>query len=212
MRVLITGFDPFGGEKINPAWEAVKKIGEIEGLEIIKYQIPTVFKKSAELLFKKIDEVNPEVVVCVGQAGGRYDITVERIGINIDDARIEDNEKNQPIDKKIFGDGENAYFSTIPIKAIVDEMKKNKIPASVSNTAGTFVCNHILYSLLYFLNKKKKKIRGGFIHVPYLTEQVIEKKNMPYMNLETIVKGLEAALVAIKNNLEDKKISGGKEF
>ncbi len=212
MKILITGFDPFGGEKINPAWEAVNALpDEVDGVEVIKVQIPTVFKKSAQKLFETIDAVKPDAVICVGQAGGRFDFNVERIAINVDDARIPDNEGKQPIDVKIFEDGENAYFASLPIKAMVEEAKKAGVPASVSNTAGTFVCNHIMYSLLYYINKNKLNIRGGFIHVPYISQQVIGKKNTPYMELTTATKGLEASIRAIKNNLVDVKVTGGKE-
>lgn len=212
MKVLVTGFDPFGGEKINPAWEAVNALpNEVDGVEVIKVQIPTVFKKSAQKLFEAIESVKPDAVICVGQAGGRFDFNVERIAINVDDARIPDNEGKQPIDVKIFEDGENAYFATLPIKAMVEEAKKAGVPASVSNTAGTFVCNHIMYSLLYYINKNKLNIRGGFIHVPYISQQVIGKKNTPYMELTTATKGLEASIRAIKNNLVDLKVTGGKE-
>ena len=212
MKILITGFDPFGGEKINPAWEAVNALpDEVDGVEVIKVQIPTVFKKSAQKLFETIDAVKPDAVICVGQAGGRFDFNVERIAINVDDARIPDNEGKQPIDVKIFEDGENAYFASLPIKAMVEEAKKAGVPASVSNTAGTFVCNHIMYSLLYYINKNKLNIRGGFIHVPYISQQVIGKKNTPYMELTTATKGLEASIRAIKNNLVDVKLTGGKE-
>lgn len=213
MKVLITGFDPFGGESINPAWEAVKGIKENIGeIEVVKLQIPTVFKKSSEILFKEIEKVNPDVVICVGQAGGRYDISIERVGINMDDGRIADNEGNQPIDISIYEDGENAYFSTLPIKAMVEEIKLAKIPASVSNTAGTFVCNHIMYSLLYYINKNNLNIKGGFIHVPYIPQQVVEKKNMPYMEISTITKGLEKGIEALSKYEEDIKVTGGKEF
>ena len=178
MKVLITGFDPFGGEKINPAWEAVRALPDnIDGIEVVKLQIPTVFKKSAKKLFENIDSVKPDVVICVGQAGGRYEFSVERIAINVDDGRIPDNDGYQPVDSPVFEDGENAYFSTLPIKAIVEEVKKAGIPAAVSNTAGTYVCNHIMYSLLYYLNKNNLNIKGGFIHVPFIPEQVVEKKN-----------------------------------
>ena len=212
MKILITGFDPFGGEKINPAWGAVNALpDEVDGVEVIKVQIPTVFKKSAQKLFETIDAVKPDAVICVGQAGGRFDFNVERIAINVDDARIPDNEGKQPIDVKIFEDGENAYFASLPIKAMVEEAKKAGVPASVSNTAGTFVCNHIMYSLLYYINKNKLNIRGGFIHVPYISQQVIGKKNTPYMELTTATKGLEASIRAIKNNLVDVKVTGGKE-
>ena len=183
MKVLITGFDPFGGEPINPAWEAVKRLPDnIDGVEIVKLQIPTVFKKSAKKLFENIDTVKPDVVICVGQAGGRYEFCVERVAINLDDGRIPDNEGYQPVDVKVFEDGENAYFSNLPIKAMVEEVKKAGIPAAVSNTAGTYVCNHIMYSLLYYINKNNLNIKGGFIHVPYITEQVLDKKNTPYMD------------------------------
>ena len=210
MKVLITGFDPFGGEKINPAWEAVKGIKDtIEGAEIIKLEIPTVFNKSIEKVKEAMELEKPDIVLCIGQAGGRYDITIERVAINVDDARIEDNEKNQPIDIPVFEDGENAYFSNLPIKAMVEEIKGQGIPASISNSAGTFVCNHIMYGVLYHINKTYKNMRGGFIHVPFINEQVLDKKNQPYMPVEHITKALEAAIKAAVINNEDIKKSGG---
>lgn len=213
MKVLITGFDPFGGEKINPAWEAVKALPDnIDGIEVVKLQIPTVFKKSAKKLFENIDSVKPDVVICVGQAGGRYEFSVERVAINVDDGRIPDNDGYQPVDSPVFEDGKNAYFSTLPIKAIVEEVKKVGIPSAVSNTAGTYVCNHIMYSLLYYLNKNNLNIKGGFIHVPFIPEQVVEKKNTPYMELTRITKALEIAIKAIRDYEKDLVISGGKEF
>ena len=213
MKVLITGFDPFGGESINPAWEAVKAMKDnVDGIEVIKLQIPTVFKKSAEKQFAGIDEHKPDVVICIGQAGGRYDMSVERVAINMDDGRIPDNEGYQPIDTPVYEDGENAYFATLPIKGIVEEIKSAKIPASVSNTAGTYVCNHIMYSLLYYISKNNLDIKGGFIHVPYITEQVVDKKNMPYMEVTTITKALECAVQALNKYKVDVKVSGGKEF
>ncbi|MGL4970822.1 pyroglutamyl-peptidase I [Cetobacterium sp.] len=213
MKVLITGFDPFGGESINPAWEAVNAMQDvIDGIELVKLQIPTVFKKSAEKLFAGIEEHKPDIVMCIGQAGGRYDISVERVAINMDDGRIPDNEGYQPIDTAVYEDGENAYFATLPIKGIVEEIKAAHIPASVSNTAGTYVCNHIMYSLLYYISKNNLNIKGGFIHVPYITQQVVDKKNMPYMEVATITKALESAVKALKKYEVDVKVSGGKEF
>lgn len=213
MKVLITGFDPFGGESINPAWEAIKGMENVvDGIEIIKLQIPTVFKKSAEKLFTGIEEHKPDVVICVGQAGGRYDMTVERVAINMDDGRIPDNDGYQPIDSPVYQDGENAYFATLPIKGIVEEMKLAKIPASVSNTAGTYVCNHIMYSLLYYVSKNNLDIKGGFIHVPFIREQVVDKKNVPYMELSSITEALECAVKALNKYDVDVKVSGGKEF
>ncbi|MDU2353599.1 MAG: pyroglutamyl-peptidase I [Anaerococcus sp.] len=211
MKILVTGFDPFEGEPTNPAIESVKRIdNEIEGAEIIKLEIPTVFQKSADVVEAKIREINPDVVLSVGQAGGRYGITVERVAINQDDARIEDNEGNQPIDTAIREDGAPAYFATLPIKAMVEEIKKENIPASVSNTAGTFVCNHIMYQDLY-LAEKYGNIRAGFIHVPYLTEQVVDKKDTASMSLEDIVRGLNAAIRAIVkySDKEDLNVTGG---
>ena len=162
-------------------------------------------------LFESIDSIKPDVVLCVGQAGGRFNLNVERIAINIDDGRIPDNEGYQPIDVKIFDDGENAYFSNLPIKAMVEESKKAGVPAAVSNTAGTYVCNHIMYSLLYYINKYKLNIRGGFVHVPYIAEQVMGKKNVPFVELMSMTKGLEACIRAIKTHSEDITVTGGLE-
>ncbi|SHJ18070.1 pyroglutamyl-peptidase I [Lutispora thermophila] len=210
MKVLVTGFEPFGGESINPSFEAVKKLDDnIAGAKIVKSEIPTVFYKSIHKLEELIIKEQPDIVICVGQAGGRYDITIERVGINIDDARIEDNEGNQPIDTPIFEDGENAYFSNLPIKAMVNEIKKSNIPASVSNTAGTFVCNHIMYGLLYLINKKYPNIRGGFIHVPFSAEQVINKPNTPFMEISMITEGIRCAIKAAVENRTDLKASAG---
>ena len=210
MKILITGFDPFGGESINPALEAVKKLPTtILNSEVIKIEIPTVFEKSLKKIEENIIKHNPDVVISVGQAGGRFGITPERVAINIDDARIKDNEGNQPIDIKIFEDGENAYFSNLPIKAMVKEMTDNGIPASVSNTAGTFVCNHVMYGILYLIDKKYPNIKGGFIHVPYIPSQVVTKPNNPSMSIDDIAKGLELCIKAVIENSSDIKTIGG---
>lgn len=210
MKILVTGFDPFGGEPINPAIESVKKLPDnIAGAEIIKLEIPTVRRKSLEKIEKAIQEHNPDIILSVGQAGGRFDITVERVGINMDDFRIPDNEGNQVIDEPVFSDGDNAYFVKLPVKAMVQNIQKNKIPASVSYTAGTFVCNHVLYGVLYLVEKKYKGKKSGFIHIPFLPEQVVDKKNMPSMELNTIVTGLTAAIEAIVEIAEDIKETGG---
>ena len=211
MKVLLTGFDPIGGDKVNPAEEAVKMVSDnINGAQIIKITIPTVKTKSVQVIEQAIEKHNPDIVISVGQAGGRFDITCERVAINIDDFRIEDNEGNQPIDQIIQKDGQPAYFSNLPIKAMVKHMNENKIPASVSNTAGTFVCNHVMYGILYMIDKKYPDIKGGFIHIPYMTSQVIDKKGMPFMSLEEIVKGLELAIEACTLYDEDIEVIGGK--
>ncbi len=210
MKILITGFDPFGGESINPALEAVKLLpNEIAGAKIIKVEIPTVFEKSLEKLEEYIAEYTPDITICVGQAGGRFTVNPERIAINMDDARIKDNEGNQPIDIKIKEDGAPAYFSNLPIKAMVKNMSDNGIPAAVSNTAGTFVCNHIMYGLLYLIDKKYPNMKGGFIHVPYIPNQVITKPNMPSMSILDISKALELSIEAAVKCTDDIKTIGG---
>ena len=211
MKILVTGFDPFGGEKVNPALEAVKSLPSvIHGAEIRWVEIPTVFHKSAEFLEAEINRYHPDVVLCIGQAGGRASLTPERVAINQDDARIPDNQGNQPIDEPIRMDGKVAYFSTLPIKAIVQAIKEEGLPATVSNTAGTFVCNHLMYQALYLADKKFPNMRAGFMHIPYMTEQVINKSNTASMNLTDIVRGIEAAIGAIVDYKDkDIKLVGG---
>ena len=146
MNVLITGFDPFGGEPINPAWEAVKAMkDEIAGAKITKLQIPTVVNKSIAKVHEKMMELRPDIVISIGQAGGRFGVTPERVAINVTDARIPDNEGNQPIDEPIFADGDAAYFSNLPVKAMVQEIRNAGYPSTLSNTAGTYICNHVIY-------------------------------------------------------------------
>lgn len=213
MKILVTGFDPFGGEAINPAWEAVSRLPkEIEGAEIVTVQIPTVFGDSAKRLFEAVEEHQPDAVVCVGQAGGRFGITPERVAINVDDARIADNKGQQPLDTVIQADGAPAYFTTLPVKAMVEAVKKAGLPASLSNTAGTFVCNHIMYQNLYYLAKHYPKTQGGFIHVPYVTEQVVDKPGQASMALADIVKGLTACLETIVayQGKTDAQVVGGE--
>lgn len=215
MKLLLTAFDPFGGDAVNPALEAVKLVADKIGrFEIVKLEVPTVFCKSIERVAQVIEEEKPDAVLCIGQAGGRFEITPERVAINIDDARIKDNEGNQPIDTKIFEDGENAYFTTLPIKAMVEAIREANLPAAVSNTAGTFVCNHLMYGVLYTLAKNYPNIKGGFTHVPFIPEQVARRTPVaPYMALEDIKRGLEAAISAIDKNFEaDINVNGGKEF
>ena len=214
MKVLITGFDKFGGESINPSNLCVNSLSDvIDNIEIKKITLPTVFKDSSRVLEENIKSFSPSIVICVGQAGGRSKITPERIAINIDDARIPDNIGNSPIDETIRKDGENAYFSTLPIKAIVDELNKNNIPSAISNTAGTFVCNHIMYESLYLASTKYPHIKAGFIHIPYIEEQVLDKPNIPYMKKEDIIVALELIIKTAVNyyDKEDTKVTGGLE-
>ncbi len=215
MKILVTGFDPFGGEKINPALETIKRLPDaVLGARIIKLEIPTVVGKSLAKIQEAVEKENPDVVLSIGQAGGRSEITVERVGINIDDCRIPDNEGNQPIDEPIVAGGPSAYFVTVPIKAIVEKIKTNKIPASISNTAGTFICNHVCYGVAHLAAARTaagKPMKSGFIHIPFLPEQVIGKPALtPSMSLGTIVSGITHALEAIVEHDSDIKVSGGK--
>ena len=210
MKLLLTAFTPFDGEKINPALEAVKLVKDrIGNLLIVKLEVPTVFGKSLDTVREAIEREKPDFVLSIGQAGGRAEITPERVAINLDDARIPDNEGNQPIDEPIFPDGENAYFSTLPVKAMVEAIRKEGLPSSLSNSAGTYVCNHLMYGVLYYLDKRPV-IKAGFIHVPYIPEQTKNKKEMPALELSEIVRGLEAAITAIAINGTDKKLAYGQ--
>ena len=178
-KVLVTGFEPFGGERVNPSWEVVKQLGDLElsGAQIVVRQLPCVFGKAIGALNAAIDDVHPEMVLCVGQAGGRSDFSVERVAINIDDARIPDNEGNEPVDAAIVADGPAAYFSSLPIKTIVNGLRESGIPASVSQTAGTYVCNHVMYGLMHRLAQPScNVVKGGFIHIPYLPEQAAKHR------------------------------------
>ena len=212
MKLLLTAFDPFGGERLNPALEAVKRVSDRIGeIEITKLEVPTVFRKSIDVVKAEMDRIRPDSVLCVGQAGGRFDVTPERVAINIDDARIPDNEGNQPFSTAIFEDGENAYFSSLPIKAMVQAIRDVSLPSSVSNTAGTFVCNHLMYGVLYHINHSYPKMLGGFIHVPYIPEQVANQaSSVPYMSLPDITRALEAAIGAICMNCHDIVTAEGK--
>ncbi|RWR01135.1 pyrrolidone-carboxylate peptidase [[Pantoea] beijingensis] len=210
-KVLITAFEPFDGELVNPSWEAVRQLNErmLCGARVVVKQLPCVFGTSLTSLYAAIDEHQPELVISVGQAGGRAEISVERIGINIDDARIPDNQGNQPIDEMIVADGPAAYFSTLPIKAMVEAIREAGIPASVSQTAGTYVCNHVMYGLLHRLAAQGNKIRGGFIHIPWLPEQAAKHPGAPSMSAQTVILALEMAVTIALRTRQDIRQTGG---
>ena len=211
MKILITGFDPFGGESVNPAFEAVKLLPDtIAGAQIIKQEVPTEFGRAGEVLEAAMNASKPDVVICIGQAGGRSAITPEKVGINIMDGRIPDNAGYQPVDVTIREDGETAYFTSLPVKAMVQKMKDAGIPAALSYTAGSYVCNYLMYTLLYLIDKKFPSVRGGFIHVPYAMEQVVTKPlGTPSMDLHQIARGLEKAVEAIVENDSDIAVNMG---
>ena len=203
MKIIVTGFDPFGGETINPSIECVKALPEIEGVELIRLELPTVFKESAKRLNEVINDVKPDAVLSVGQAGGRPGITMERIAINVDDARIPDNSCQQPIDETIQTEGEAAYFTTLPIKRIVKAIREAGISAEVSNSAGTFVCNHIMYQSLFAATKADKPFKAGFMHIPFIPEQTTDKPSLP---LEESTRALQIAIETIRDYLNDEDI------
>lgn len=190
-KLLITGFDPFGGAQINPSWEAVKLLPETVGeYELCKLEIPTVFHLAAAKVLERAEEICPDVILCIGQAGGRSAVTPERIGINMRSARIADNAGNQPAEEIIIADGPDGIFSTVPVMEMVQAVQAAGLPAAVSNTAGTFVCNDTLYTLLH--HYAGTAVRVGFIHVPYLPAQ-----GTPNLPLEQITQALTAAISAL---------------
>lgn len=210
-KILLTGFEPFDGEPVNPSLEAVKALhGEtIEGCEVIGQGLPVTFGESKEVLDNRINEVAPDLVICVGQAGGRSAISVERVAINVNDGRIPDNNGYQPIDEPVNPDGPVAYWSQLPIKAIVKHIRDAGIPAEVSQTAGTYVCNHIFYALMDILSKKTH-IRGGFIHIPFIPEQAVRHPGQPSLSLDDIIRALRIAVQTALTYEEDIVEVGGE--
>ena len=210
--ILVTGFQPFGGEKINPAWEAIRVLPDsIVGSKVVKLQIRVVFGVGADVVSTAIDHINPDIVLCVGQAGGRAKITPEFVGINYRDARIPDNDGNQPHAQRIVEDGPDAYFATLPVRAMTEAMNKSGIPAALSYTAGTYVCNDVMYSMLHVLATKYPNARGAFMHVPFATEQATKQPvNTASLPIEVMTRGLEVALsVAVKHKIDVTSESTG---
>lgn len=208
--VLLTGFEPFDGESVNPSWEVVRSLDNIEAGDwrIVVRQLPCVFGESLRVLNAAIDGLQPALVLAVGQAGGRTDISVERVAINLDDARIPDNQGQQPIDMPVVAGGPAAWFSSLPIKSMVAALREAGIPASVSQTAGSFVCNHVMYGLLHKLHGASG-VKGGFIHIPYLPQQATAHPGAPSMAAETVRKALEIAVAVALGVDDDIKITGG---
>ena len=194
MTILITAFEPFQQETINATMEALSLLPDsVCGHALIKRTIPVVFGKAVEAVTALVDDLRPEAVICLGQASGRADVTPERVAINVMDARIPDNAGEQPVDAPIREDGPAAYFSTLPVKTMVQAMKEAGVPASLSNTAGTFVCNDLMYGLLDHLARTGRNIPAGFIHIPATPAQAVERPT-PSLAPETVAKGLAAAI------------------
>jgi pyroglutamyl-peptidase len=187
-KLLITGFDPFGGASVNPAWQAVRLLPDtIADFTVHKLEIPTVFGKGAQTVLDAAESIRPDVILCIGQAGGRAAVTPERIGVNIRDAKITDNEGNMPKGEFCVPEGPAAYFSTVPVMKMADAIQQAGLPGQVSNSAGAFVCNDTLYGLLHHYAGTEVKV--GFIHVPWLPEQ-----GSPSLPLAQTVAALEAAI------------------
>ncbi len=208
--ILLTGFEPFAGEKINPSWEIVRVFPEnLLGYRVEKRCVPVQFGHSINMVTTAIEALKPALVLCLGQAGNRAHMSMERIAINVDDARITDNAGHKPVDEPIHTVGPAAYFSTLPIKTMVRAMTRRDIPAEISNSAGTFVCNHLIYGVLHHIAQHGYKIRAGFMHVPYLDEQVIDKPGVPSLPLDTMITATKAAIIAAIRNPKDLKLVGG---
>jgi len=205
MGVLVTGFEPFDGASMNPSWAAVSTMDGVD-----RALLPCTFADSIPALRAAIDRYDPELVLCTGLAGGRIGLSVERVAINVDDARIPDNAGAQPIDEPIVPDGPAAYFSTLPIKACVAAVRDAGIPAAVSQTAGTFVCNHVFYGLAHLIAAERPGLRGGFVHVPYAPEQVTDASTAS-MPVPLIARGLSVVVDTALSSTVDISAVGGAE-
>ncbi|MBS0518657.1 MAG: pyroglutamyl-peptidase I [Proteobacteria bacterium] len=211
MKALVTGFDAFGGDKVNPSSAAIARLKRrISGLSVTTAVLPTSFARSAITLRGAIHEAHPDIVLCVGQAGGRSELSLERVAVNIQDARIRDNDGKQPIDRPVVRDGPAAYFATLPIKACVGELRRAGLPAAVSNSAGTFVCNHVFYALMDMAGRHGLAFRGGFLHIPYLPEQAARQGGQPSMALDDIVRAIEIVLAVSAARTDDVHTAEGR--
>jgi len=206
--ILLTGFDPFGGDTDNPSWRVAQALAgqRIAGHGVVSAQLPTVFGASLAELARLVHLHQPAIVLCLGQAGGRAALSLERIGINIDDARIPDNAGAQPVDTAVVPAGPAAYFSSLPVKAMLQAVQRTGVPCEVSQTAGTFVCNHVLYGLLHLLAQQPAlaHTRGGFVHVPWLPSQ-----GTPHLPLRDTVRGVHEALWAAALTGHDIRLAAG---
>ncbi|MDE2156646.1 MAG: pyroglutamyl-peptidase I [Xanthomonadaceae bacterium] len=209
-RILLTGFDPFGGEVVNPSWETVRALHgrRIGGHLVVARRLPTEFAGSLRALKAALRETAPAIVLGVGQAGGRRQLSIERVAINVQDARIPDNAGAQPVDEPVIAAGPAAYFSTLPIKAMLAALHAHGLPAEISQSAGTYVCNHIAYAMLH-LASKRRGVRAGFIHIPYLPAQAARKRDAPSMAQADVERGLEIALRAAIGTRLDRKLAAG---
>jgi len=209
--VLVTGFEPFGGEDVNPSWEICGRLPAAIGRARVRtLRVPTRFRRAIEVVTGAIVEHEPRLVILLGQAGGRACLSVERVAINVDDARIPDNAGARPVDEPVAPSGPAAYFATVPVKAMAAAIREAGVPAEVSNSAGTFVCNHLFYGVLHFMASTGRPARAGFIHVPWLDSQAVARPGEPAMALATMARGVEAAIAAALETAIDVKMAAGK--
>ena len=213
--ILLTGFEPFGGESVNPSWEIARALDGwvVEGHAVRAVQLPCAFGDALRTLDDALAAHRPALVLCLGQAGGRAEISIERAALNVDDARIPDNLGRQPIDTAVVANGPAAYFSTLPIKTLARDLREAGIAAAVSNTAGTFVCNHVFYALMHRLATAPAlaRTRGGFVHVPFTPEQTIGRPGAPAMALATQIEGIRHALRSAIRTGDDVRETAGRE-
>jgi pyroglutamyl-peptidase len=212
-RVLLAGFEPFGGEAINPAQDVLHELsGErIAGHRIEPATLPVCFEHAPRALIEAIARVQPSLVICVGQAGGRARISIERVALNLIDARIADNSGQQPIDAEVVQGAPTAYLSTLPVKALTASLNQHGVPAELSLSAGTYVCNAVFFQLMHHLALQHPGVRGGFIHIPYLPAQAARHPGAPSMALETLSKGLGIAIGTALETAADLHLPGGVE-
>ncbi len=207
--ILLTGFEPFGGARINPSWEVARALDGrmIAGARVVAWRLPCVFGAALTSLNQALLELRPGLVLALGQAGGRAELSLERVAINIDDARIADNADQQPVDEPVVAGAPAAYFSTLPIKAMVAGLREAGIPAGVSQTAGTFVCNHLFFGLQHQLHGSR--VRSGFMHIPLLPEQAAHQPGQASMALATMVEGVGLALaLALRCDTDIRQSAG----
>ncbi|KJY41941.1 Pyrrolidone-carboxylate peptidase [Streptomyces sp. NRRL B-1568] len=209
-RVLLAGFEPFGGETVNPSWEAVRAVADEPpgGVDVTAVRLPCVFGAALDVLREAVRAVRPGLVLCTGQAGGRPDLTIERIAVNLDDARIPDNSGGQPVDRPVVPGGPAAYFATLPVKRCVAAVRAAGLPASVSQTAGTFVCNHVFYGLMHLAATEHPTLRGGFVHIPYIPEQVVDRSE-PSLPLAAAAEALRVIVITAARHADDIRAVGG---
>lgn len=208
MKILLTAFDPFGGEDVNSALEAVALVPDrVAGAVVVKLTVPTVFGLSVRKVLEAVETHRPDAVLCVGQAAGRASLALERLAVNLDDAATPDNEGHRPVDQPIDVDGPPAYFATLPVKAMVAAIRQAGLPAALSNSAGTFVCNHLMYGVLNAAAKSALPMKAGFMHVPLTTRQAAGRDSPPpSMSVGDMARGIEAALAAVLQHLKGEMV------